>query len=295
MNVTYLLILSMVIWGISWVCGKIVAGYTHSEVIVFWRNVLTVFSILPVLFFLKIPYTFNRRVLFRAFLASLTMTAYNYAFFYGLQKGMAGSAGVLVTSLNPIFNFLIVIAFDKHKLTTVEAVSLLIGCVGGLIQIRIWEESLVSLFEKGVMIFLAASLIWAVLSYQTQHSRGKAHPLYFSFLLYLFSTIFIGFLSLPHSPLVVFSFDFRFWGNLAYLSILSTSFATTVYFIATTRIGSHKASIFIFLVPTVAAVASWIFLDEKPQWYTIVGGAMTIVAVNLLNLYYYSKKTRATT
>ena len=89
--------------------------------------------------------------------------------------------------------------------------------------------------------------------------------------------------ALPHDWLAPIYFDSIFWWNLFYLASISTSFGTTIYFIASSRLGSAKASSFIFLVPASAMLSSWGILGEKPEWTTISGGLLAISAVYLLN------------
>jgi drug/metabolite transporter (DMT)-like permease len=83
--------------------------------------------------------------------------------------------------------------------------------------------------------------------------------------------------------MIVKNGDLYFWGNLFFSATITTAIATTFYFVATSKLGAGKASSFIFLVPFTAAVGSWIFLGELPQWHTIVGGLLGIAAVYILN------------
>jgi drug/metabolite transporter (DMT)-like permease len=77
--------------------------------------------------------------------------------------------------------------------------------------------------------------------------------------------------------------DLKFWGNLFFSATITTSLATTFYFVATSKIGASKASSFIFLVPFSAALGSWIFLGETIEAHTIIGGLLGIAAVYILN------------
>jgi len=77
--------------------------------------------------------------------------------------------------------------------------------------------------------------------------------------------------------------DLSFWANLIFSATITTSLATTFYFVATSKLGASKASSFIFLVPFSAALGSWVFLKEIPEIHTIAGGLMGIVAVYILN------------
>ncbi len=282
MNFTYIMILSMMIWGVSWVAGKIISSNADQFTVLFWRNILTSVSLFPVIFILKLELKLTLKTVIMSFLASMAMLAYSYLFFLGLQKGMAGAAGVLVTSLNPIMNFALVCIFNRHKLNRNEAFGLVLGASGGLIQMKIWNESMGSLYEKGIFLFLLASFLWAVLSFITEKSKDTAHPIYFSFLIYSISAAVSSLAGFSRDLSVVFSLGTSFWVSLFYLSVISTSFATTSYLIAASRIGSHKASSFIFLVPSAAVLSSWIILGEVPVWNTIAGGTLSIAAVYLI-------------
>ena len=61
------------------------------------------------------------------------------------------------------------------------------------------------------------------------------------------------------------------------------AFATTAYFIATSRLGSEKAAAFIFTVPVSAMLFSMLILDEPLRLNVLVGGILSIVAVVLIN------------
>ena len=74
-----------------------------------------------------------------------------------------------------------------------------------------------------------------------------------------------------------------FWLNIGYLALVSTAFATTVYFRASLRLGPHRAASFILLVPVLAPLLSWIFLGEIPETTTVVGAPFAIAAVYLVN------------
>ena len=95
--------------------------------------------------------------------------------------------------------------------------------------------------------------------------------------------LFCLFLNVNNDILVVMNFDFVFWFNLIILSIGAQVFGTTVYFIATTKLGPSKASSFIFLVPITAPIFSMFLIGEKLGINTIIGGIMTTTAVYLIN------------
>ena len=82
---------------------------------------------------------------------------------------------------------------------------------------------------------------------------------------------------------VIFTFDGIFWLNMMLLSIGAMAYGTSIYFLASVRLGAHSASAFIFTVPITAMCFAMIFLDEMITLSTIIGGILTMSAVYLIN------------
>ncbi|MBN2870836.1 MAG: EamA family transporter, partial [Campylobacterales bacterium] len=57
----------------------------------------------------------------------------------------------------------------------------------------------------------------------------------------------------------------------------------TIYFIASGKMGSGRASSYMFLVPVCALASSYVLLDEIPSVPLLIGGAISMMAVYLIN------------
>lgn len=283
MNLIYVIIIAMIIWGVSWTSAKMITNYTNLEVILFWRLLVTFLSLVPVLWFTKDSFRITKKAIPYVLGGGLVMLFYNALFFLGLRNGLAGAGGVFVTTLNPIINFFLVAIIYKYRLHLWEYIGLGLGLFGGLIILKIWGLSVDALLAGGNVYFIFAAFTWAFLSVITAQSKMYVSPITYSLYLYGIATIVSFGMALPHEWLKPLEFDLVFWVNLFYLASISTSFGTTVYFIASSRLGSAKASSFIFLVPASAMLSSWIILGENPEWTTISGGLLAVSAVYLLN------------
>ncbi len=283
MNLIYVVIFAMVIWGGSWASAKMITNYTNFEVILFWRLLVTFVSLIPVLWITKDSFRIPKKGISYAVAGGLVMLFYNALFFLGLRNGMPGVGGVFVTTLNPIVNFFLLAILYKYKMERLEYLGLALGLVGGLIILKVWSISLDSLLTGGNVYFIFAAFSWAVLSIITAKSKSFVSPITYSLYLYGIGTVVSFCMALPYDFMAALSFDSTFWINMFYLGSISTSFGTTVYFIVSSRLGSAKASSFIFLVPASAMLSSWGLLGETPEWTTIVGGLLAISAVYLLN------------
>ncbi|MDX1961312.1 MAG: DMT family transporter [Leptospiraceae bacterium] len=289
MNFTILLTISMMIWGISWTMGKIVSGYADSFVLLFWRYAITTLCMIPIMFFLKVSWKITRISLLFIITAATINLLYGYFFLQGLKNGLAGAGGVLVTTINPIINFAILSLAGKYHPKKKELLGLLVGFLGGLIIISIWKFSLTEVLSLGNIYFLVASFVWAVNSINSQYAGKVINPILFSFYINSISVPILYLFVYDKNFLAALEFGSEFWICMFYLAALSTALATTIYIIATSKLGSEKASSFVFLVPAFAVLGSFFILGEKPTWNSILGGAIAILAVRMLHTKPHKK------
>ncbi len=227
-----LMLLSMTIWGGTWTSSKVIANMAAPEVLIFWRFLFTAVSMLPVMFLYRKSFSIPRKSIGLLLLGTLFLLLYNKFFFWGLQNGLAGAGGVLVTTLNPILTFLFSIIIFRRKAKRMQLAGLTIGLIGGAIILHIWSIDLTSLFASGNAFFLLATTCWALLTITSEKSKRVVSPFVFSFYVYCFLTIIDFFLALPSGVFRVFSFGHIFWWNILYMSVFATTFATTVFFAA---------------------------------------------------------------
>jgi drug/metabolite transporter (DMT)-like permease len=291
MNFTVLIIFAMIAWGVSWPIGKIVSSQTSPEVIIFWRNGATTLSLLPLIFLYRKNLRLSGTGFFYILAGAILMSAYNFLFFAGLKAGLAGLGGVIVTTTNPLVNYLISTLLGFHKITHSEIKGLLLGLLGGFFLLKVWAIDLNLLLLGGNLYFLIASILWAILTIVSSRSKDSLHSIIFSFYVYLFSTILTLPTAISNDFLSVFQLPSTFWWGIFYLSAISTGFGTTVYFISSTKLGSQKASSYIFMVPGTAIISSWLFMNEIPDWTTILGGSLAMLAVKLLQHSPVKKET----
>ena len=171
----------------------------------------------------------------------------------------------------------------RRKPSRNEFFGLILGLLAGVVLLKLITEA-DQIFKAGNIYFLLASFAWAFLSRFTARATSYGSSVSFSFWMYGLSTIIMFLLSGVHPTADVMNkADFTFWGNLFFSATITTSLATTFYFVATSKIGASKASSFIFMVPFSAALGSWIFLGEVIEAHTMIGGLLGIAAVYILN------------
>jgi drug/metabolite transporter (DMT)-like permease len=277
------LVMAMFIWGISWPSAKIVGRYADADLLMFWRFVIGAMTMLPIMYLLKINANFPRKSFRYVLIAAICLVGYNYNYLKGTQIGMAGLGGVIVPTLSPLVTLILAIATFNQKVHKKDIIGILFGIIGGLILLEIWKFNFQDLSKSGNLYFIIAAVVWAGATICTQKAKSELNAVNFSLWLYLVAIIIV----LPITPISsimnVFSFDWIFWINFLVISALSLGFGTTIFFLATMNIGSHKTSSFMYVVPISAVGSSVLFLGEPLALSTTLGGGLAIFGVYLIN------------
>jgi drug/metabolite transporter (DMT)-like permease len=273
----------MALWGLSWTNGKILGTYTSIPILMFWRFLIAGIFMGLVLWVRKTEWRITLAGLPSMVASAVFLVLYNHFYFTGTRVGPAGGGGVLVTTLNPLLTFLL-ISIVRRKLPRGRSLAgLLLGIFGGTILINFWQEGWSAILSSGNQYFVLCAGTWAFLTFISSRINRHMSTLTYSFWLYLLSSVLALFFVDTSQLLSVFDLDMIFWLNLLSVSVGAMAFATTAFFIAASRLGSEKASAFIFTVPLSALIFSMLILNEPLKWNIVFGGSLSIIAVFLIN------------
>ena len=138
------------------------------------------------------------------------MVSYNYFYFKGTQVGLAGTGGVLVTTLNPVLTLLVSSIIYHTKISTKDIFGLTYGIIGGGLIIRIWQQDMSSLFQSGNLFFVLASTSWVCVTIITSYSKERLSFMSYSFWSFSFAFLFSIPLALEQDLMSVFEFGWIF-------------------------------------------------------------------------------------
>jgi len=280
-NLTYLLILSMFFWGAGWSALKIIVEELPPQTIVFWRFFIMSIAFLPILYFLKEPLTLNKNSIFYILMSSVFNIAFMVSSYFGVKYGLAGAGSVIITTFSPVMTFILVVILFQKRVAPTQLFGIFLGIVGGAIML---EVNNIELFLNSSNIyFLLCALLWAGVTILSQHSHKHIHPVHYSFYIASLATVASFFYAYDTNLSAVFEQSSKFWIALIYLSVFGQTIATTIYFIASGKLGSQKSSSFMFLVPLFALFSAWLILDEPIQLHIVIGGFLSIVAILFIN------------
>ena len=278
---SYLLVFAMLLWGAGWPALKVLTYDLSLEVVSFWRFFLMIFAFIPILFYLGKPLSLRKEALRYVIPSAVLNVLFMVFAFLGVKYGSAGGGGVIITTLSPVLTFFLVSLLLKRVLPKAQLLGLALGFIGGLVMLKI--TSVYHLFNGGELYFLLCALDWAVLTVISQRSHAVIHPVHYSFFIAIFAAVILFFIALPYRITAVFDEGIGFWGALLYLAVFGQTVATTIYFIASGKLGSAHASSYMFLVPIFALLSSWLLLGEPIEMHILIGGAVTLLGVYLIN------------
>ena len=278
------MVFAMITWGYSWVGAKILGPYGHVSTKIFLRFFFASIALIPILLKYHIPFRIDKKGFMFILWNSISLCSYNYFYFKSTHMGLAGVGGVLVTTLNPILTSLFVFSFlDRSSAKLKEFVGLIMGLTGGGIIMRLWEMDIALMISSGNIFYILASCSWVSVTIASQKSKTHIHFLTFSFWSFLSASLFSLSFCEIESISQTNNYDSLYWLNIFLLSIVVMSFANTMYFFASSKIGAVKASSYIFVVPLTAIIFSKIILNEQVLYTTVLGGVLSVVAVYLIN------------
>lgn len=271
----------MFLWGGGWTALKILTVEVSVDVMVFWRFFIVSLSFLPILYFLKKPLKINLANLKYVAGSSILNIAFMVSAFYGIKYGFAGSGSVIITTLSPVMTFLLVALIFKKRLQNIQYFGLILGIIGGIVMLQLNDFSL--FFNSANLFFLLSATIWAGITMLSQHSQVHIHPIHYSFLISIIASIVSFFYAYNSDLLAVLEMGSKFWISLLYLAVLGQSVATTIFYMASGKLGSEKTSSFMFLVPVFALFIAWLVLDEPIELHIVVGGFISVLALFFIN------------
>jgi drug/metabolite transporter (DMT)-like permease len=283
---TALLLLVTLVWGNSFIAIKHVVEYVSP------LELVTVRFVPVALIFAAWLLPTRGRAMVRLVraegwrLALLGLTGavlYNTFLGWGETRVAAGTASLII-ALNPAFTYALSVLTLGERFLWRRAVGMAIA-FGGLFVIVRWGSGRpVSLDDVGyAFITMLAPLCWAVYTVLGKSVVGRHPPL----LVTGSSMIFAGLFSLvfvrPSMLVQLPTLPVSFWGAVLFLAVACTVFAFAVWFGALERMPAGRVVGFVYLVPMFAVTFSRFVLDEPVTPALVLGAAILIGGVWLVN------------
>lgn len=281
------LLLTAVIWGGTFVAGRMLAGSAEPFAAGFWRFLMASVCLLWLVHSRQggLP-PLDRRGWMGVFLLGATgIFAYNAFFFTGLQTVPAGRAAVIV-AMNPIFIALLAALFFKEGLSRLKMLGIALSVSGAATAIS--RGDIVALFSTAISWGDAAIFgcvgSWVAYSLLGKRMMRNLTPLAAVTYSCLVGTAMLLPCALAEGMLAhVGEYPLQTWLAFAYLGVLGTVAGFTWFYEGVKALGASKAGVFINFVPITAIISGWLLLDERISISLLAGGMLVVCGVIITN------------
>jgi drug/metabolite transporter (DMT)-like permease len=207
------------------------------------------------------------------------ITVYNLALNYGSQYIHAGSASFLVNTA-PIFTALFATVLLRERVTALAYAGMAVGFTGAML-IFFGEGHDVAI-EPAALLILLAAVAFSLYFILQKPLLQRYTPLQVVAVAVWIGTVLMVPASLdlvsevreaPADALAVVAYLGVFPGALAYAS----------WSYVLSKIPASKAASFIYCVGPTTVLIAWVWLDEIPSLLALVGGAVALTGVVIVN------------
>lgn len=286
MNNRVLYLITVLIWGSTWIAIEFQLGTVAPGVSIFYRYTLAALLLFGWCRLRALPLAFDRDAHRRFALLGLLLFCLNYILTYYAQEYITSALNAIAFSTMLWMN----IANARIFFGTRAGARVVLGSILGITGIGVLflpEVSALSLSDTtlyGAGLCVAGAYVASLGNMVSQSAQKKNLPIIQSNAWGMFyGALFTGTIALLQGKDFTFDWSIAYVGSLAYLAVFGSILAFGSYLTLLGRIGAHKAGYAVVMFPVVALAISFLFegLAITPN---IVVGVVLVMAGNVIIL-----------
>jgi len=276
------------IWGTSFLWIKIAVSEVSPFVLVGFRALFGTLGMLVIIWLnkkLKLTWHSLRPWLgIFAFIGFINVALPFVLISWGEQYIPSGIASVL-NSTTPLFTIILAAIFlQEDRLTLPKVLGLLVGFSGVVLLFlpELSSSRIENLLGLGAVLLAAGcyAISGIIIKRKVQGLKAELQV----FLQYVFATLMMwGFTLSVERPVILPALSLT-WIALLWLGLLGSSLASSLYFVLLHSVGPTRASTVTYVPPLVGLLLGAIFLGESLGWLTLIGGALIVLGIMLVNM-----------
>ncbi len=236
--------------------------------------VLLIFAVIR-----RMPLPALRDVPFMLLIGLFGITVYHTALNYAEVRVSAGAAGILIAS-SPVFTALLARAFLRERLRPWGWAGIALS-FGGSALVALSEGEGLS-FEPHAMLVLLSALSGSIYFVMLKPLLRRYSPLQLSTYAIWAGTLLLC-IFLPGLPQAVGTAPAGAILTVVYLGVFPGAVAYITWAYALSRTPASVLASYQYLIPVLAVFIAWVWRDEVPRVVALLGGAVSLVGVILVN------------
>lgn len=285
MHNSFLYIITVLIWGSTWLAITFQLGVVEPEVSVAYRFFLASLLIFAYSFWRKLPLRFKARD--HAFMAlqGALLFSINYVLVYVAEQSVPSGLVAVIFSSMIILNALFGALFLKRPIRRRVLLGAFVGIAG--LGFIFWPEiAAVSLGDATLvgLLLVVVSSVSASLGNIVSARNQEEHIPVIQTNAYgmLYGSIFTGLLALTRGADFNFDASFPYVASLLYLALFGSVIAFGSYLTLLGRTGADRAAYIMILFPVIALLLSAVFEGFSMSFIQFVGVGLILLGNAIL-------------
>ena len=281
-----LYVLTVLIWGSTWLAIEFQLGVVEPAVSVVYRYVLAAAILFIYCFIKQLPMSFNLRSHLWFMFLGLFLFCLNYVFAYSAQVHITSALTAIIFSMMVWINIIL----SRIVFGTRIGRSIILGAFLGVSGVfvlfypQIGDVSLSDGVLYGLLLALLGAFSASCGNIVSQAAQQRALPVMQANAWgMLYGAILTTIIALLQGHPFTFDATFTYIASLGYLAIFGSVVAFGAYLTLLGRIGAHRAGYATVMFPVVALILSILF-EGLALSAAIVLGATLVLTGNLLVL-----------
>src|SRR5258705_7018100 len=284
MSNLHLYVITVAIWGSTWLAITFQLGVVPPSVSVVWRFALSALILLSYALWKRLPLRFSPRDHFWMALQGLLLFGINYVLTYFSEQYLVSGLVAVIFSLMVFLNIIGMRIFFGRPINGIGFLAATLGVVG--VGLVFWPElSRFSLARSELTgaLFAAVAMTIASLGSMVATHNQRMPVLQVNGFAMMYGAIFVALYAAFAGDRFAFDWSFPYVASLLYLALFGSVLAFGAYLTLMKRIGADRASYSAVAIPVVALVLSTLFEDIHWQAPMILGVGLCL-AGNVLML-----------
>lgn len=278
---------AVVVWGASFIATKIAVGQISPIAVVWIRFAMGI----PIIFLAvavrkQFAFPKGNEWLYFALLGFLGISLHQWLQSNGLITAQATTTAWIVAT-TPMFIAILGWLALKEKLTPIQAGGIALATLGVLVVVSKGDFTGLAVGQfgtQGDFLILISSVNWAVFSILSRHGLKKHPSTRMTFWVMTIGWLItsVAFFAQGKTAEITM-LDSRGWWAMIFLGIFTTGLAYIAWFDALSQLPAAQTGAFLFLEPPSSMVVATIVLYEQVTWASIIGGAVILIGIWLVN------------